>query len=761
MATSKLSSKLPFSKQSAMVGEHMLTQVGRGYSVQASHCTAVDDANRAQIKCEGCNKQYGEKYCGRCRLILCEDCWAGFALHRDRDPSHPVVTYREHILFKEVVNPEWTDEQRQQQLKEDMLTLWFSVGGGDKGELQLEEFPQFDHLVKDHQQKYRRESSCYAQLVSFIGNSGAGKSTLIRVLMQRPWDVGCLGATEKLSVCLPVAGRRGKTLPTSGDVHLYAAPHIDSATAWRLLLYADCEGFGGGSQLPAALKAKQSVLAELSEAIKNKTADSVSVVEELFPRLLYNFSDVVVHAITCESSRMIENDMVKLLEWAQNSQKTAVNRVILPHLIVVLSFSPDELSDWDPEKTTAVILDDHLPALESNNVVKRYRQMLNQLSSTAITTLGGLLERCYSSVTFIRVPDAKNQHLFSKQLQSLDSLIRDAAGKAESTKTEAGYLLRSEIQRKMFTMAFDHYKDNLEKPFDFLESLFSIYPLDDSLSATFFSLLRLAMLAYQSAATEASGREFCSTVTPILCSVIALDSCRSNEKYLGRLSGIFRGKTINIQCVGGGDSVTATYQSQVAKAIHDFFDRACPCDFICKDGKKCVNFRLAHDRVYEHQDSTGEIISFGTFQSAFVDELLLCWNDEIEKSLRELDDLQGKSHALVRPGEQSNGELMVTWSAHRMNLQKLYSAIPKLDVRKIETCSWCFRGKQPRSLECGHRICWGCIELVGVPLTGSNDGTVFAIRSCDHHRGALDFERLNYFTKVCDTVMVHQRHLEK
>jgi hypothetical protein len=672
-------------------------------------------------------------------------------------------------LFKEIVNPQWTDEKRQQQHKRDMLTLWFSVDSGDNGELRLEEFPRFSRLVEDHQRKHGWKSPCYAQLVSFIGNTGAGKSTLIRVLMQRPWDLGHLGAVEKPSVCFPIAGRRESTVPTSGDVHLYAAPHTDAAQEWRLLLYADCEGFHGGSQPPAALKVKQHAFAELREAIKVRTASSVGwvrealsflnrscrwtlnlngdredAVRELFPRLLYNFSDVVVHVIPCAASRMLENDIAKLLEWAQNSQKTAVNRITLPHLIVVLTLSPNELSDWDPAETTSVILHEHLPALENNTVIRKYLRMVNQLRNTTITTLGGLLEHCYSSVTFIRIPDAENQHLFSKQLRLFDSLIREAAGKAERTKTEAGCFLTSEIQRRMFTMAFDHYKDNLEKPFDFLESVFSVSPLDDSLSAIFFALLRTTRVAYRSAATEASGREFCSAVTPILCSTIALDSCRSNEKYSGRLKDIYRGRTMNSQCVGEGNNATGTYQSQVAKAIRDFFDRACPCDFVRQDGKKCVNFRLAHDKVYEHQDSTGEVIGFGTFRSAFVDELLLCWNDQIDESLRELDDLQGKSDAVVHPREQSNGELMVTWSAHCENLRKLYSAIPELDIRKIEACSWCLRDKPLQSLGCGHRICWGCTELVGDPLTDSSDEMVFAVRSCDLHQNRVDFERPNY-----------------
>ena len=46
----------------------------------------------------------------------------------------------------------------------------------------------------------------------------------------------------------------------------------------------------------------------------NLTGDREDAVRELFPRLLYNFSDVIVHVIPCVASRMLENDIAKLLE---------------------------------------------------------------------------------------------------------------------------------------------------------------------------------------------------------------------------------------------------------------------------------------------------------------------------------------------------------------------------------------------------------------------------------------------------------------
>jgi hypothetical protein len=65
------------------------------YLVQVSDSTVADDEKSAQVKCEDCDEKGGEIYCGMCRQILCEDCWARWAKHRRNDPSHPIVSYQE------------------------------------------------------------------------------------------------------------------------------------------------------------------------------------------------------------------------------------------------------------------------------------------------------------------------------------------------------------------------------------------------------------------------------------------------------------------------------------------------------------------------------------------------------------------------------------------------------------------------------------------------------------------------------------------
>jgi len=107
-------------------------------------------------------------------------------------------------------------------------------------------------------------------------------------------------------------------MPTSADVHLYADPRTYSERT--PLLYADCEGFEGGEKLPiGAIENRRSAIdaeASLSRLTPGRTrelewADKPEkrtrefVVRQLYPRILYTFSDVVLFVL--RNARYINN----------------------------------------------------------------------------------------------------------------------------------------------------------------------------------------------------------------------------------------------------------------------------------------------------------------------------------------------------------------------------------------------------------------------------------------------------------------------
>ena len=126
-----------------------------------------------------------------------------------------------------------------------------------------------------------------------------------------------LSTQETESFPSPVVGAAGLDLPTSGDVHLYSDPQTSKSN--NPILFADCEGLEGGERVPLGARFKRKDKAsnigrtgssekkvqraqhtserEITWADSNAKKSREFAVTQLYPRLLYTFSDVIVFVL--------------------------------------------------------------------------------------------------------------------------------------------------------------------------------------------------------------------------------------------------------------------------------------------------------------------------------------------------------------------------------------------------------------------------------------------------------------------------------
>ncbi|KAI4241569.1 MAG: hypothetical protein L6R42_011234, partial [Xanthoria sp. 1 TBL-2021] len=357
---------------------------------------------------------------------FCEICWDKQPAHKPKKRGadgygHERIDKLVVERYRSILEPSSNAEEQETLHREDEDTTWFGIGRDHADEPVFEDYGRFAALMQDSLSK--PGAVRHPQLVSFIGQTGAGKSTVVKMLINHQ-DLKT-NQTLRSRFPAPLPGSVNDNVPVSANVHLYADP--DSYLSDTPILYADCEGLEGGEGIPRAeayrfqdgavmphAQRKDSDIRSRKKLHRNGNRVSRNLkwahgdkekskreyaVTELYPKLLYTFSDVVVFVL--RNPKTFESAVLtKLVGWASASFEKSLGQPALPHIIIALNATDlaIDASQWDVKEATNKLLSsvetaiNTIPALQDH--VAWWRA-----NGRVIHTTKDLLECYYSSVT--------------------------------------------------------------------------------------------------------------------------------------------------------------------------------------------------------------------------------------------------------------------------------------------------------------------------------------------------------------------------
>lgn len=449
-------------------------------------------------------------------------------------------------------------------------------------------------------------------------------------------------------------------------------------------------------------------------------------IDELFPRLVYNISDIVVYVVAETNLASMGKILEKLVKWSQKAEMSSVNRTTLPSLVVVINqCDPAKNQEWSSEKTTEQMLKENKDLMKTNaTIMNRKKELENH--SLQVKTIGDILNHSYAAVKFIRIPTSNDTPRLMSQLQQLYATIGDLTEITHRRRERNNMLLSHEQLHHLHQLTFDHFSQSTTSAFDYMEAFFKAHPSPLELSGNFFELLQATSEAIKREKQTSSHEPFVETlvpaVIPVICSTIALHS--RQRGVAGSLPYVVRGRGSSDLRISDLKVQDNSYEKILQTALEEFSESTLPCGMSLSDdrGKSfrfCVNGSKSHgsqsDTEGWHQDANGTLLGSGPFDRTLVDRFQGKWAFPLMSGLESL----------------GSAEVPGLWDHHRQAIRDLYNLVPTADFRRLPSCVWCMQNFATESLSCGHWICSSCV--VGIGERSEDDDRVFSIELCDQH----------------------------
>ncbi|KAK0515924.1 hypothetical protein JMJ35_001958 [Cladonia borealis] len=681
--------------------------------ISSASLSSADTLSREPCEDDSCHEEVEQTwYCVSCDCSFCSTCWDKQPAHKPKKRGadgygHEKTDKLVFERYRDILEPSTNSEEQGRVHKDDEDNTWFGIGQSPAGHPIFEDYGLYATLMVESLSK--SGTVRYPQLVSFIGQTGAGKSTVVKMLITHQ-DIK-KNQTRKAQFPSPLPGSVNDNIPVSANVHLYADP--DSFLTDTPILYADCEGLEGGESAPKAeaVKFQDRVLepgtqpgcsleTKVRRSLQNKghrvsrkiswaTGDKEKAkreyaVTELYPRLLYTFSDVVVFVL--RNTKTFESAVLtKLIGWASASFEKSVGQPALPHIVIALNATDGGIDaiQWDVREATKKLLADVESSIDKIPALQQHVDSWRTLGRV-IKTTKDLLECYYSSVTVVRIPANGRPMLIDQQVGKLHTEIVDKCNQSHYKKRKVRMLSNSEDLQLYLQLAFDHFSQDLDTPFNFVEVALKTNPIPLDISG---NILKLAVLIRDCRPSWKVVKIF-ERLSLMVASCIMLDIHR--HRRLGTPSYLL-------------DSYYMMYCEQ---AFNDFCDRYWRCSYSNRKGQ-CENVQFGHS-TKGHQTAIGKVIATGDYDPSYnYNSDLRNWIQSLEREIEKIE--QAKTSC--RPNLNMDD---ITPTLHARNVRTFYHTIGLASNFISHYTCFCCLGEIPlHPLTCGHVLCSPCVRSYG------------------------------------------------
>lgn len=232
--------------------------------------------------------------------------------------------------------------------------------------------------------------------------------------------------------------------------------------------------------------------------------------------------------------RVIEKVLEKLVEWAAAALEKSSNQPALPHAIVVLNASDNDIDPglWDCDSARSQLLQSLPGTINKNAVFKKYAQFWRD-RKRPIEAVTDLLNAYYASVNVVRIPTKGRPNLIQEQVLKLYSQITQGCDLSHRRKAELCMLLDADELQPYLQFAFDHFARDLDTPFDFVQASFVNSPIPLNFGG---NILKLAINIMDAWRNEIDGMTIFNELSYMIASCIMLDSSRSKLRGKCRMA---------------------------------------------------------------------------------------------------------------------------------------------------------------------------------------------------------------------------------